>query len=31
MLFRVEFGTTLDLTEAGGYVQVPGRAVYSFD
>lgn len=30
-LLRLEFGTTLDLTEDGGYVQVLGRAVYSFD
>lgn len=30
-LLRVEFGTTLDLTDEGGYVQLFGRAVYSFD
>ena len=30
-LLRVEFGTTLDLTDEGGYIQVLGRAVYSFD
>ena len=30
-LLRLEFGTTLDLTEDGGYVQVLGRAAYSFD
>lgn len=30
-LLRVEFGTTLDLTDEGGYVQLLGRVVYSFD
>ena len=30
-LLRLEFGVTLDLTERGGYVQVLGRLVYSFD
>lgn len=30
-LLRLEFGTTLDLTDAGGFIQVVGRAVYSFD
>ena len=30
-LLRLEFGATLDLTERGGYVQVLGRLVYSFD
>ena len=30
-LLRVEFGTTLDLSDKGGYIQVLGRAVYSFD
>ena len=30
-LLRVEFGTTLDITDEGGYVQLLGRVVYSFD
>ena len=30
-LLRLELGTTLDLTDEGGYLQFFGRAVYSFD
>ena len=30
-LLRLEFGANIDLTDDGGYVEVSGRVVYSFD
>lgn len=30
-LLRLEFGANIDLTDDGGYVEVLGRVVYSFD
>lgn len=30
-IFRMEVGTSFDITDKGGYVQVLGRVTYSFD